>query len=226
MRYIMVEAVAVVAAVASWLAAVWQSPAVPEHSSLVAAAGHSSLGALARRSLGVEVGHSSLGALVAAVVGHLVPVTVHLAHRLLGVAVGQLAHRLLGVIGYPSPAEEVEHHPAVLLVSDWASECLGAHWDWGVADTRYYSQLDLLSIAWVDTACWGLGQHTVLGHRWVADCQVDWDPVVAEYHSMVAGYWATTGWHQREEDFHHLDLRQVVGAPALRCALLLGVILD
>ena len=202
MRYIMVEAVAVVAAVASWLAAVWQV---------------------------VALAHWSLGALVAAVVGHLAPVAVHLAPvavHLAPVAVVHLAHRLLGVIGYPSPAEEVEHHPAVLLVSDWASECLGAHWDWVAADTRYYSQLDLLSIAWVDTACWGLGQHTVLGHRWVADCQVDWDPVVAEYHSMVAGYWVTTGWHQWEADFHHLDLRQVVGAPALRCALLLGVILD
>lgn len=199
--------------------------------------GHSSLGALARRSLGVEVGHSSLGALVAAVVGHLAPVAGHLwpvvvvGH--LEVVMGHL-EIVSTVVGHLAPVVAVGHSSSVAAVdfvdhqaSNSVPECPSDHWDWLVAaDTRYYSQLDLPSIAWVDTACWGLGQHTVLAHRWVADCQVDWDPVVAEYHSMVADYWVTTGWHQREEGFRHLDLRQVVGAPALRCALLLGVILD
>ena len=195
---------------------------MPAHSSLVAAAGHSSLGALVRRSLGVEVVH------LAPVVVHLAPVAVHLApvvavHLAPVVVVGHSSS--VAAVGHSSSVAAVDFvdHQASNSVPEYPSD----HWDWLVAaDTRYYSQLDLLSIAWVDTACWGLGQHTVLAHRWVADCQVDWDPVVAEYHSMVAGYWATTGWHQREEDFHHLDLRQVVGVPALRCALLLGVILD
>ena len=147
----MAAVVAVVAAVASWLAAVWQLVALA-HWSLVVLA-HASLEALAHRSLGVAVAH--------------------LAHRLLGVGVGQQVNQLLGVVGYPSPAEEVEHHPAVLLVSDWALECLGAHWDWGVVDNRYYSQPNLPKIARAGTAGWYLGEHMVLGRHWVAACLVD-----------------------------------------------------
>jgi hypothetical protein len=108
---------------------------VPEHSSLVAAAGHSSLGALARRSLGVEVGHSSLGALVAAVVGHLAPVAVHLAHRLLGAGVGHLA--LASAVG-----QHLEVELRLVVAPHPASAYPEAHWDWVAADTRYYSQLD------------------------------------------------------------------------------------
>jgi hypothetical protein len=141
--------VAAVVAVASWLAAVWQLVALA-HWSLGALA-HSSLGGavaqLVHRSLGAGVAHlahRSLGGAVAHLAHRLLGAGVaQLAHRLLGVGVGQQVNQLLGVVGSPSPAEEVEHRPAVLLVSDWALECLGAHWDWGVVDTRYYSQLDL-----------------------------------------------------------------------------------
>jgi len=158
----MAAVVAAVAAVASWLAAVWQLVALA-HWSLVVLA-HASLEALAHRSLGVAVAHLA-HRLLGEGVGHL-------AHRLLGVGVGHLAHQLLGVVGYPSPAEEVEHHPAVLLVSDWALECLWAHWDWGVVDNRYYSQPDLPKIARADTAGWYLGEHMVLGLHWVVACLV------------------------------------------------------
>jgi hypothetical protein len=158
----MAAVVAVVAAVASWLAAVWQLVALA-HWSLVVLA-HASLEALAHRSLGVAVAHRA-HRLLGEGVGHL-------AHRLLGVGVGHLAHQLLGVVGYPSPAEEVEHHPAVLLVSDWALECLWAHWDWGVVDNRYYSQPDLPETARADTAGWYLGEHMVLGLHWVVACLV------------------------------------------------------
>jgi len=162
---------AVVAAVASWLAAVWQLVA-RAHWSLGALA-HASLEALAHRSLGVAVAHLAHRLLGAGVAHLALGVAVaHLAHQLLGVGVGQQVNQLLGVVGYPSPAEEVEHHPAVLLVSDWASECLWAHWDWGVVDNRYYSQPDLPETARADTAGWYLGEHMVLGLHWVVACLV------------------------------------------------------
>jgi hypothetical protein len=170
----MAAVVAAVAAVASWLAAVWQLVALA-HWSLGALA-HASLEALAHRSLGVAVAHLAhrlLGVAVAHLAHRLLGVAVaHLAHRLLGAGVAHLAHQLLGVVGYPSPAEEVEHHPAVLLVSDWALECLWAHWDWGVVDNRYYSQPDLPETARADTAGWYLGEHMVLGLHWVVACLV------------------------------------------------------
>ena len=137
-----VVAVAVVAVVvvvvASSLAAVWQSPAVREHSSLAPAVVH--LAPVMVR--------------LAPAVVHLAPVVVHLA---LASAVGQHLEVELRLVVAPHPASAYPE----------------AHWGWVAADTRYYSSRGLPSIAWVDTADWGLGQHTVLVHRWVADCQVD-----------------------------------------------------
>jgi len=67
----------------------------------------------------------------------------------------------------------------------------------------------------------------VLAHYWIVACLVDSDLVVAECHSMVAvDCWATVDSDQREVVHHRWEHQQVVGAPFLQCALLLGAILD